>query len=113
MGQGPDESKRWQVWAVAVPNAVVSYRLQDSRSIEAAQHVLGGYQGTVMADGYGATIRACKTAERSSPSPIAGLTREGSSSRLRNSFPSMPGRPLIITGELYGVERLCSDWSTR
>ncbi len=53
MGQGPDESKRWQVWAVAVPNAV-SYRLQDSRSIEAAQHVLGGYQGTVMADGYGA-----------------------------------------------------------
>ena len=105
MGQGPDEPKRWQVWAVAVPNAV-SYRLQDSRSIEAAQHVLDGYQGTVMADGYGA---------------YSGLQNRGAKFALAHCwaharrkfveteefFPVEARQAIDLIGELYDVERLC------
>jgi transposase len=46
-------TKRWWVWATACSNAVV-YRILDSRSTEAAAQVLPGYDGIVMADGYGA-----------------------------------------------------------
>lgn len=45
--------KRWWVWATASPDAVV-YRILESRSAEAAAQVLPGYDGIVMADGYGA-----------------------------------------------------------
>ena len=46
-------SKRWWAWTLASPDAVV-YRIQDSRSQEAARQVLGNYRGIVIADGYGA-----------------------------------------------------------
>lgn len=45
--------KQWHVWALAAPTAV-TYRIEDSRSADAAHKVLGGYQGTVLADGYSA-----------------------------------------------------------
>jgi transposase len=45
--------KKWQVWTAAAPDAVF-YQIQDSRSTEAARHLLGNYAGTVVCDDYGA-----------------------------------------------------------
>lgn len=47
------EAKRWWVWGVATEEAVF-YRILDSRSQVSARAVLEKYEGTVMADGYGA-----------------------------------------------------------
>ncbi len=33
---------------------ISTYRIVDSRSSKVAQEILGGYQGTVVVDGYGA-----------------------------------------------------------
>src|ERR1700753_3603766 len=38
--------KKWQVWTAAAPDSVF-YQIQDSRSTEAARHLLGNYAGTV------------------------------------------------------------------
>ena len=45
--------KKWQVWTAAAPDSVF-YQIQDSRSTEAARHLLGDYTGTVVCDDYGA-----------------------------------------------------------
>ncbi|MGH7346947.1 MAG: IS66 family transposase [Candidatus Rokuibacteriota bacterium] len=53
-------SKRWWVWSVTREDAVI-YKALPSRSQEAARHVLNGYRGIVLADGYtayGALARA-------------------------------------------------------
>lgn len=47
-----DKNKSWQVWTLAVESAVY-YEIQDSRSLRAAEKVLGGYRGTILCDGYG------------------------------------------------------------
>jgi transposase len=47
-----DKNKSWQVWTLAVEKAVY-YEIQDSRSMRAAEKVLGGYQGTILCDGFG------------------------------------------------------------
>ena len=47
------DAKKWQVWTAAAPDSVF-YRIQDSRSTEAARHLLGQYRGTVVCDDYGA-----------------------------------------------------------
>jgi transposase len=44
-------SKTWQMWAVACPTAVY-YKIQQSRSTACAEELLGGFEGTVMCDGY-------------------------------------------------------------
>lgn len=53
MGMGGDEgeAKRWQVWALAAPEAVC-YLFLDSRSTEAARLVLRDFTGVLMTDGY-------------------------------------------------------------
>jgi len=45
------DGKRWQAWAVVAPDAVC-YRIEDSRSSEAAKKLLGSYSGIVITDGY-------------------------------------------------------------
>jgi transposase len=47
------ERSRWWTWAVASPDAVF-YQILETRSKEGARSVLSGYEGLVMADGYGA-----------------------------------------------------------
>lgn len=46
-----DKNKSWQVWTLATGKAVY-YEIQDGRSLKAAEKVLGGYQGTILCDGY-------------------------------------------------------------
>jgi transposase len=45
--------KRWYAWSIACPEAVF-YRIDPSRSTRAADAILRGYQGVVVADGYSA-----------------------------------------------------------
>jgi transposase len=99
------EARRWQVWAIAAPDAV-SYTFEDSRSIAAAEHVLDHYRGIVMADGYGA---------------YQGLQKRGGAFTLAHCwahvrrkfveieefFPVEAKAAIEIIGELYAVEKLC------
>jgi len=52
-GKRTGGDKKWQVWTAAAPDAVF-YQIQDSRSTEAARHLLGDYAGTVVCDDYSA-----------------------------------------------------------
>jgi transposase len=45
--------KRWYAWSITCPEAVY-YRIDPSRSAEAARKILREYRGIVVADGYGA-----------------------------------------------------------
>ena len=47
------DSKRWWAWVTASQDAV-HYKILESRSQQAAREVLNGYDGIVLADGYGA-----------------------------------------------------------
>jgi transposase len=99
------EARRWQVWAIAAPDAV-SYTFEDSRSIAAAEHVLDHYRGIVMADGYGA---------------YQGLQKRGGAFTLAHCwahvrrkfveieefFPVEAKAAIAIIGELYAIEKLC------
>ena len=46
-----DSTQKWWVWAISTHDAVF-YRVDPSRSSEAARHCLGDYRGIVMCDGY-------------------------------------------------------------
>lgn len=107
------ENKRWWTWAVVTPD-LVGYRILDSRSKAAAKTVLGGYDGIVMADGYGAYSALC----REGPQIDALDTGPPTTFRLVNCWahvrrkfveaePSFPqcGEILDLIGEMYEIER--------
>jgi len=95
-------SKRWWVWSVSRENAVF-YKTLASRSKEAARQVLNGYEGIVLADGYG----AYEALSRAGPSfPLAHCW-----AHVRRKFieaePHAPEACRIILdliGRLYAVE---------
>jgi transposase len=96
-------SKRWWVWSVASESGVV-YRIQPSRSTEAASKLLGGYQGVVMADGYGAYAALARAAP--------GLTLAHCWSHVRRKFIEVQefyrgpcDEILSLIGELFAIER--------
>lgn len=62
-------AKRWYAWSVTSPEAVF-YRIDPSRSADAAGKILGEYEGIVVCDGYGAY-----------PSLAAKRSREAAASR--------------------------------
>ena len=99
------DAKRWQVWATTSSDAVC-YRIQDSRSTEAARSVLCDYDGTVLCDGYSA---------------YQALQKQGGLFRLAHCwahvrrkfveieefFPEQCAQILDLIGKLYEVERNC------
>jgi transposase len=96
------KAKRWWAWTLAREDAVV-YRILDSRSQEAARHVLGDYQGIVMADGYS----AYDALARGSP----GFALAHCWAHVRRKYveaePFAPGpcqQVLDLIGRLYAVE---------
>ena len=100
---GKDTPSKWWVWATASAEAVV-YRMLASRSTEAAAQVLPGYQGIVMADGYGAYTAL----SRASP----GFTLVHCWAHVRRKFVEIEelfagpcAEVLDLIGELYGIER--------
>ena len=104
-GQDEGESSRWHVWVVACPDAV-TYRIQDSRSTEAARTVLGDYAGVVVCDGY----RAYSSLAKTQP----GLRLAHCWAHVRRKFldveaffPTEVATILALIGELYAVEQAC------
>ncbi|WP_242396406.1 IS66 family transposase [Anaeromyxobacter oryzisoli] len=105
-GKGRDAgvSKNWQVWVLAAPDAVV-YRIEDSRSTDAAKNVLGGFAGIAMADGYGAYEALAKRGD--------GFVVAHCWAHVRRKF--VEAEPFFaeattavdLIGELYAVEKLC------
>lgn len=99
--------KRWQVWA-AVSDHGVHYRIEDSRSAEAAARVLGDYAGTILCDDY-AAYRALE--KRGGRFTIANCW-----AHVRRKYVEVediePGRcteVLDLIGKLYDVERAIKD----
>jgi transposase len=106
-GKGKDvgEAKQWQVWAVAAPDAV-AYCIEDSRSAEAAKKVLRGFNGAVMADGYGVYEALAKL-----PGSFV-LAHCWTHARrkyldVEHAFPAQVNEVVGLIGELYAVDRLC------
>jgi transposase len=96
-------SKRWWVWSVASARGVV-YRIQPARSTEAASKILGGYQGVVIADGYGAYAALARAAP--------GLTLAHCWSHVRRKYLEVQefyrgpcDEILSLLGELFAIER--------
>ena len=104
-GKDEGEATRWQVWAVAAPDAV-TYQIRDSRSADAARAVLDGFEGVVMCDGYS----GYKSLAKRNPSVTlahcwAHVRREFV--EIQDSFPSETSAVLDLIRELYEIEALC------
>ena len=94
---------RWWVWAIESQDAIF-YRILDSRSKESAKAVLDGYNGTVMADGYGAYEALRKDGAR--------FTLVHCWAHVRRKFVEAEpffrtecAQVLDLIGQLYGIER--------
>ncbi len=104
-GRDEGEAKRWQVWAVAAPDAV-SYQIHDSRSTDAARHVLRNVGGIAIADGYG--VYDTLSRERGGfvlANCWAHVRRKYV--EIRDFFPQQTEVILDLIGALYAVEKLC------
>ncbi len=102
---GSAPNKRWWAWSITREDAV-AYTICESRSHEAARHVLNGYRGTVIADGYG----AYHALARAGPS----FTLAHCWAHVRRKFveaeqhyPAPCAEVLELIGQLYAVERAC------
>jgi len=95
-------SGRGWVWSVSCATGSY-YKILESRSADAAREVLGGYVGTVMADGYG----AYESLSRGSPSFRLAHCWAHVRRKFREAEPHYPeecGEILDMIGELYAVE---------
>ena len=95
----------WQVWSITAPNAV-SYRIEDSRSTKAAERVLGGYQGILMADGYAAYDSLRK---QGAPFQLAYCWSHVRRKfvDIEEFFPDDAGQAIGLIRELYDIESAC------
>jgi transposase len=99
------KSQRKKYWAWCVTSTDTAYyRIFDNRSKDAARQLLAGYQGTVVADGYG----AYEALARAGP----GFTLAHCWAHVRRKFveieshyPRQAQEILDLIGELYAVER--------
>jgi len=108
MGQkAVTNTKRWQVWVLSAPDAVV-YQLHPSRSADAAAQLLKGFEGIVMCDGYSVyqalqkRLRDVKLAHCWSHARRKFVETE-------QSFPKPCEEALTLIGELYRIEREIED----
>ena len=103
LGHNGTKSKRWYAWALAADDAVV-YRIDESRSAEAAEKILRDFAGTLLVDGYTA---------------YEGLRKRGALFRIAHCWAHVRRKfieahdthakecaeVLDMIGALYGVER--------
>ena len=106
-GKGKDigEAKNWQVWALSSPDAIV-YRIEDSRSTDAAERLLGDFAGVVMVDGYGAYQSLQKRTGRFTLAHCWAHVRR-KFVEIEDFFPAEAKQAIDFIAELYEVERLC------
>ena len=97
--------KRWWAWSLTSDTAV-TYTILESRSQEAARHVLNGYQGIVVADGYGVYEALARAGPRFTLAHCWAHVRR----KFVEAEPHYPGpcaEVLDLIGRLYAVERDC------
>ena len=99
------ESKRWQVWALAAPDAV-GFRIEDSRSAAAAKKVLDGFSGVAMVDGYGVYASLAKESGTFTLAHCWAHVRR-KFIECEEAYPTQAGEALQLIAELYEVERSC------
>jgi len=105
--QNGGDAKKWQVWTAAAPDAVC-YLIQDSRSAEAAQALLGDYAGTVVCDDYSAYKALRKRSGRFILAHCwAHVRRKFVDAEIEN--PKECREALDMIGELYDIERGIAD----
>jgi transposase len=98
-------NKRWWAWSLTSATAV-TYTILESRSQEAARQVLNGYQGIVVADGYGAYEALARAGPRFTLAHCWAHVRR----KFVEAEPHYPGpcaEVLDLIGQLYAVEREC------
>jgi len=101
------QTSQWWVWAVGSP-AAVCYRILGARSAQAADTVLGGYRGIVMADGY--SVYAAVQREIAATGNRVAFDLAHCWAHVRRTFvdaePHYPQASEILTeiGKLYAVE---------
>ncbi|HEX5950655.1 MAG TPA: IS66 family transposase [Actinomycetota bacterium] len=103
-GRDAGVAKNWQVWALAAPDAVV-YRIEDSRSTEAARKLLGDFAGVAMTDGYGAYEALVK---RGGAFVVAHCWAHVRRKLVEaEPFFAEAKTAIDLIGELYAIEKLC------
>jgi transposase len=100
-----DSNKTWRVWAVGCEDAVC-YRIQDSRSLQAAMALLGDYEGTIVCDGY---LVYDALAARYQCIVITNCWAHVRRKVLecQNAFPEPVAEFLELVKQLYAIEKLC------
>lgn len=107
LGHSGKRSQRWYAWALCAADAVI-YRIDESRSAEAAARVLRDFRGTIVCDGYTA-YEALK--KRGAAFRIAHCW-----AHVRRKFieaehtaPEQCREVLDLIGQLYAIEREAAD----
>jgi transposase len=98
-------NKRWWAWSLTSETAV-TYTILESRSQEAARQVLNGYQGIVVADGYGAYEALARAGPRFTLAHCWAHVRR-KFVEAEPHYPGSCGEVLDLIGQLYAVEREC------
>jgi transposase len=96
-------TSRWWTWCV-VSEDIASYRILRSRSHGAAEEVLGGFEGVVMTDGYG----AYRALERDGPNlELAHCWAHVRRKFLEaeDSYPELSEHAVEQIGKLFEIER--------
>ena len=97
-------AKRWYAWSITCPDAVF-YRIDPSRSAEAAARILGEYAGIVVCDGYGAY--SSLAAERSGK---AAASRDGPGSMTLSHCFAHVRRKYLEAEPAYPEATQALDW---
>ena len=99
------EGDKWWLWSACADDAVC-YRLEDSRSAEAAKTLLLDYKGTVMCDGYSAYVSLAKGGGRFRLAHCWSHVRR-KFLEIEPFFETEAKQVLDLIDELYKIEALC------
>ena len=98
-----DGSHRWWTWCVASDEAA-AYWIRGQRSREAAEHVLGTFEGILMSDGYAVYEALARGAPEITPVHCWAHVRR-KFIEAESSFPEESRKAIDWIGALYEVER--------
>jgi transposase len=102
-GQKPEEAGRWFDWTLSSPD-VVYHQVLRTRSAADAKQVLGGYSGTVMADGYEVYQKLKRDGASFQLAACWAHVRRGFV-KAEPHFPVQSTQAIELIGKLYEVER--------
>jgi transposase len=98
-----DGSHRWWTWCCASEDTV-AYWIRDHRSKDAAEDVLGEFEGILMSDGYAVYDALARGSPVITPVHCWAHVRR-KFVEAESSYPEECGRAIEWIGELYAVER--------